>query len=130
MTGDDYQYPDQGYDYEQDWGDDAPLKHSGLGISSIIVGGVGGLIVVIGIVVAGIIATNDPYASEEDPGMIMAGCGMLFGLLLNLIGLGLGIAGVCFKTRKKATGIVGLTLNGIVVLLVCGLMAIGAVMGP
>jgi hypothetical protein len=119
------------WDAEDDF-DDAPfgrypheLPHSGLGIASFILGlaaiGLVGILVVVAITEA-----NRPHY-PNDPldtfaGLMVCGAG-----LLALVGGGLGIGGVCQSNRRKVFGIVGLCLNGTLLLGTLLLMLIGLV---
>jgi hypothetical protein len=60
---------------------------------------------------------------------MLLGLGILGGFALNLISLGLAIAGLCERRRKKVFAILGLVINIVLFVGVCGLMAIGAAAG-
>jgi hypothetical protein len=51
-------------------------------------------------------------------------------LLVALIGVGLGIAGVCQSNRRTVLGIIGLVFNGLIILGGGCLVLIGIASGP
>jgi len=55
--------------------------------------------------------------------IILSWCGPL----LNLVGVGLGIAAVLQKSEKKTFGIVGLVISGLVVISFCLLTILGTI---
>lgn len=57
--------------------------------------------------------------------MIVLGLAVIGGVLLNLLGITLAIAGLIQRDRKKVFAILGLIFNGLVVLCVAALMVIG-----
>ena len=59
---------------------------------------------------------------------ILVGLG-IFGVLgLNFLGLGLGVAGIVQPDRSRVVAILGLVFNALVILGLCGLMALGMTM--
>ena len=132
------QYPQQqGYPpgYPQGYGGygypPAPAKHSGVGLASFIMAILTGLAILALFVWAGYMQVTDPAAveNENDPRMIAIGVGFMACLLLVLVGIALGIGGVLQTDRKKLFGILGLVLNGLIVLLTVGLIVLGLAMG-
>src|SRR5690606_2229099 len=103
---------------------DAPLKHSGPGIASFVLGIVTIILIIVGFVVilAGVVNYMNPegglnssefMSSMEDldsmdVAMLSGSFMILGGLALSLIGTILGIISVALKNRRKAFGIVGL----------------------
>jgi hypothetical protein len=73
------------------------------------------------------LAAQDPYAAinQSDPVFLIATLLMCCAPFLSLIGLGLGIPAVIQKTDKRLFGVIGLVLNGLIVLSYCALTAIG-----
>jgi hypothetical protein len=107
-------------DYEDDDYDDydyRPRRHSGLGIASFILAMAAGLIVGVFFVVVAIIETRQPGALGHD-GSSDAVVGLIacFALFLAMVGVGLGIAGVCQKRRKTVFAVLGLMFNGLILL--------------
>jgi hypothetical protein len=102
------------------------LKHSSLGIASLILSIAVGIEEMIAIVVATVIQVNTPGGmSDESPEAAIIGLLVCGGILLSLIGAGLGIGGLCQPDRSKITAVLGLTFNGMIVLFVSALIAIG-----
>ena len=104
------------------------LKHSGVGIAAFIISLLMGLITFIVVVIAGILESSSPGGMDETSieaavvGLLIIGC-----ILVQLVALGLGIAGLVQKNRKKLFAILGtvfsgMTLFGVVVLMLIGTM--------
>lgn len=90
--------------------------HSGLGIASFIISILAFFVVILFFAID---------ASETT-----AGAGICGAAFANLVGIGLGIAGVAQGDRKKVFAILGLVFNVLAILGVVGLMLIGiAVVG-
>lgn len=105
------------------------LKHSGLGIASFVLSMTVGLVVFVLIAIAGYQEMKTPGGMDENaPETMLLGLLMMGALLLNLVGVALGIAGVVQKDRKKIFGVLGLTFNLVVVLGTLGLMFVGSTM--
>jgi hypothetical protein len=101
-------------------------RHGGLGIASFLIGLVS-LLIDIGVLVAAtyLAARGQPTQQEL---MIIGGI-LLLTLVACLLGVGLGIAGAASKTSKKGFPVFGIILCVLVVLIVAGLMALGARQG-
>lgn len=106
------------------------LKHSGLGVSSFIIG----LIASIGLLITIIMATVaeastygglDPNSSQA----AIIGLTMMLFLALALVAIGLGIAALVQKDFKKLLPILGLTFSSVMVLIIIILMVIGLSLG-
>jgi len=105
-------------DYEDsDDYDLGPLRHSGPGVASFVLAIGAGLVLGILILVAAVIEASRPGALQPDgPGEVALGLVACFALLLAMIGVGLGIAGVFQKHRKIVFAVIGLVFNGLVLL--------------
>lgn len=106
-----------------------PLKHSGLGISSFIIAiGVCVLEFVL-IIIAGVMESSTPGGVDEDS-MLAAILGLVIlgGLGVNLLGVGLGIAGLVQRDVKKAFSVLGVAFNGLIICGIFMLMVIGMMM--
>lgn len=68
----------------------------------------------------------DPQSIDpSDPAIIaiqILGLGFIVGVLLSFVGLGLGIAGMVQRRRKRLFAVIGGVLNGLVVLGIIGLV--------
>lgn len=107
----------------------APVKHAGLGIASFIISLIIGLAEFVLVIIAGVMQATTPGGiNETAPVAIFLGMLLIGGIVVCLIGLGLGIAGVLQKDRKKIFGVLGLIFNGLIILGVLLLMVIGSTM--
>jgi len=114
--------------YDED--DDRPLKHSRFGIASFIIALAGGVFEFILIAIAGVLSVQaGGELDENSPEAILIGLGILAGFALNLISMGLAIAGLCERRRNKVFAILGLAINILLLIGVCGLGALGAMAG-
>jgi hypothetical protein len=106
------------YDDYDDYDDEELLlKHSGPGVASFIIALAAGIAVGLSILVAGIVEASRPGAlGPGSSGEVMIGAVVCLGLLIALVGLGLGIAGVCQSNRKKVFAVIGLIFNGLILL--------------
>jgi hypothetical protein len=103
-----------------------PLKHSGLGIASLVISIIAALIVFVLVVMAGVMtARAGGQMDEESPEAVVLGCSILAGCLLYLVGMGLAIGGLCQRNRHKVFPVLGLVLNIVFLLGIAGLMVIG-----
>ena len=110
--------------------DDRPLKHSRFGIASFILALVAGVFEFILIAIAGVLSAQaGSELDENSPEAMLIGLGVLGGFAVNLISLGLAIAGLCERRRNKVFAILGLVINILLVVGVCGLAAIGTMAG-
>ena len=105
-------------------------KHSGFGIASFIMSilvGIGAFSVIL---VAGFVEASNPEGiNEESPIAIIVGL-CVFGVIgLNILGIGLGVAGLCQSNRSRVFAILGLVFNGLVIMGIIGIMALGVAMG-
>jgi hypothetical protein len=103
-----------------------PLKHSGMGLASLIIGIFCSVWELVVIVIAGVLH-NTPGRTAADKASqdTMVG-GLICGsLVFVLVGLGLGIASLFQRDRKKILGILGVVFNGLIILGVIGLMLLG-----
>jgi hypothetical protein len=107
------------------------LRHSGLGIASFVVSMLGGPAMFLLLVVAGVMSAQAPNGQIDEKSAAAVGLGlvMIGGIIVALIGAGLGIAGVAQKGRKKVFAVLGLVFNGLIVLGVGAIIAIGLAVG-
>ncbi len=118
----------------------APVRQSGLGIASFVIGLISIVVMIIGFVATvaalrefispdGTIdpATIDPM--EVGTSMIIGGLAILGSLAISFVGLILGIIGIVQKNRRKVFGIIGVVLNGLLLVGFLGLFVIGLLLG-
>lgn len=104
-------------------------KHSGLGIASFIIGTIIGVLMFLLFVVAGVMETSTPGGmDEESAGAMLVGLFLMAFLALDMLAIGLGIAGLFQAHRKKVFAVLGVvfgafTIVATLLLVVLGLMA-------
>lgn len=109
-----------------------PLKHSGPGIASLVMG-ILSLITYITILALAPAAAEDilqnpsPEAILESIYVMIIGVLILIGLLLNLIGMILSIIGLSLKNRKKIFPIIGMVIHGIILLVIIGFFSLSLI---
>jgi hypothetical protein len=107
-----------------------PLRHSGLGIASCIVGGLAGFLILALFMIAGIMDQKDPEIFDQMPPQAVVLVVLVLGCLaLNLLGVVLGLVGVFQPRRSKLLPGIGIGLNACVLLGAVGLMCLGALAG-
>jgi hypothetical protein len=101
-------------------------KHSGLGISSFIISTAIGVLMFLLFIVAGIMETSTPGGIDEDStGAMLVGLFLIAFLILDLLAIGLGIAGLIQKDRKKMFSILGVVFSASTVVITTFLMILG-----
>ncbi len=100
------------------------MKHSGLGIASFIITVLGGLLAV-AMVAASVVLASANYRDDSIQ-FVIVGLFLFASVFLMLVGLGLGIAGVCIAGRKKVFAILGIVFSTGGILCLGALMLIGA----
>ena len=104
------------------------VKHSRLGITSIILAILAGLTLVGLLATAMLLAMNHhgQELADDSPEMIGLGVGVMFALLIALVGGILALIGLFMTDRKRMTAVIGMIFNSLIVLAVVGLMILGA----
>ena len=101
-------------------------KHSGMGIASLVLAILVGILAFWVIALAGVLEATTPGGIDEDaPLTALIGLAILGCPLANLVGLGLGIAGLIQRGSKKLTAILGTIGNGLVFSGVLGILVLG-----
>jgi hypothetical protein len=121
-------YAAAGYPHPQFWppGQQPALRASGMGLASLVLSVVSGVAVIALVIAAGVMANrHGGTLDEKSVEAVTVGLGIMVGIVLNIVGLVLGIVAMLQRDRKKAIAIVGLTLNGVLLLLVVGLIIVG-----
>ncbi len=110
---------------------DAPaVRHSGLGIASLILSILIGTTEFVMILVAAIIESASEAGMDEDSvGTILLGLIMIGGCFLAFVGLILGVAGLFQKNRKRVFPVLGTAFNAMILLGVVGLVVVGLLIG-
>src|SRR5262249_14243521 len=102
------------------------MKHSGLGIASFVIAVTVGLLEFVLLAIAGVLEVTTPGGIDENsPVAVVLGLTLLAGLLVNILGIGLGIAGLCESYRKKLFAVLGVVIGAVVLFGVLLVMAIG-----
>lgn len=103
-------------------------KHSGMGIASFAISIVVGVIVFLLIAVAAMATASTPGGMDDNsPTAMVIGLGIVLMFGLDVVAIGLGIAGIVQKNRKKVFAILGVvfgaaTILGTIVLAIIGSM--------
>ena len=105
-----------------------PLKHSGLGILSLVLAALSGAAMIVTLIIAAVMSANDPtlFDNDQAPATIALGAAVILGAFASLVGVGLGIGGLVDKNRKKVFPAIGVAFNALIILAVVGLMVLGA----
>ena len=102
-----------------------PRGQSGLGIASFVISILMGLGLFGTIFWAGYVETTTPGGMDENsPVAAMIGLAVIGGLAVAMLGVVLGIIACVQKSKGKMLGIIGLILNTLLILGVCGLMIV------
>lgn len=105
------------------------LRHSGMGIASFVISLVGAAAMLALFVVAGMIALSTPGGVDEESMQAMVLGAMIVALFaVELVALGLGIAGVVQRGRRKAFAVLGLVFAGATLVGTTVLLAAGSAM--
>jgi len=100
--------------------------HSGLGISAFIISVGAGLLMFLVFVAAGVLETTTPGGmDEESVGALLVGLAMFGLLFLDLVAIGLGIAALFQKQRKKVFAVLGIIFAVSTIVITLALMVIG-----
>ena len=102
------------------------LKHSGIGISSFVISIIGSVCMFVLFALAGAMETSRPGGMDERSAQVVVlGLLIIAMLFMNLVAVGLGVAGLLQKERKKVFAILGTIFSGITVILTVVLLIIG-----
>lgn len=117
-------YNPQGNVYSpQDYIMPIPIRHSGLGIASFIIS-----MSVIVFDILFLVLTVAATTASLDTGIKMAVLLvflLIFGVIVNLVGAGLGIAGLFSKNKKRVFAILGTIFNVLTILIFIGIIIAG-----
>lgn len=97
-------------------------KHSGIGISSCILGVISLILFVI-IIYMSLSTSGEYYGNEVETTMIGLMAILLW--IISIIGIVLGIVGVCIKGKKKLFSILGISFNSVSLVTIVGIMLLG-----
>jgi hypothetical protein len=101
-------------------------KHSGLGIASTVLSVLIGIAIFALVVIAGVLHTTTPGGlTETSPAAIIVGLGIIGGIILDIVALGLGIAGLTQQNRQKIFPILGTLFSSLTLLGTIGLIVLG-----
>lgn len=130
--------------YEAGAGDGAAREnaHSRMGVASFVIAILATVLLVALFVAGGLVAasafenvdpqTLDPESVQSSPafaGLALIGIGVFGCLVLYIVGLGLGVAGLIQRTRKRLFSALGTALNGLVLTAMFVLFALGSLVG-
>ena len=101
-------------------------KHSGLGVSSFIISVVIAILMFLLFAVAGVMETSTPGGMDEESiGAMLVGLGLFAFLFVDLLAIGLGVAGLFQTSRKKVFPILGVAVAAGTVVLTIFLVILG-----
>ena len=116
--------------------------HSRMGIASFVIAILATVALVALFVVGGVLAASafqnvdpqalDPESVRSSPAfaaLALIGIGVFGCLVLHVVGLGLGIAGLIQSLRKRHFSVLGTALNGLVIFIFVVLFALGSAVG-
>lgn len=101
------------------------LRHSGAGIASFIIALAVGLVELVGVIGAGVMVSRNPDVANDSPVAMSLGLAICGGVLLGLVGVVLGIVGLVMRQRRRVFAIIGLVINGLILVGIGGLMVLG-----
>jgi len=105
-------------------------RHSGLGIASFITGITSAVLMFLLIVVAGALEASTPGGmNEESAAAVIVGLFLILFMLTSVLALGLGIAGLFQRERKKVFPILGTVFSSFTVLGTILLVMVGMTLG-
>lgn len=105
-------------------------KHSGLGIASFIFSIVAGILIFLLFIAAGVMQVSTPGGvDEKSAAAVIIGLLIFAFLFLCLVALGLGIAGLIQKDRKKLFATLGTIFSTVILVGTISLIFIGMSMG-
>jgi len=100
-------------------------KHSGLGIASFIISCVSGIAMFSIFVAAGLMQAAPGGIDERSSSAVVLGLGIFAFIGMTLVALGIGIAGLAQKERKKLFAVLGVVFSVTTIVCTAGLMLIG-----
>lgn len=104
-------------------------KHSGLGIASFIISMAVGILMLLLFAVAGVMETSTPGGIDESSvGAMLVGLFLIGFLFLDVIALGLGIAGLTQSHRNRIFAILGMVFASSTMIITLFLMLLGFAM--
>ncbi len=103
-------------------------RQSGLGIASLILSILIGIMLFVAICVAGFMeASTSGGVSDDSPILVLIGLFVIAGMFGNFVGIVLAAVGLAQKNRAKTVSVIGLSLNIMCLLGVVALMVLGTV---
>jgi hypothetical protein len=103
-------------------------KHSGLGITSLVISVLAGVALFVLLVIAGVMETTTPGGIDEESAQaVVIGLFLFLTMFIQLIAVGFGIAGIVQQQRLKLFGILGLVFSLLALLFSAGMLLLGLV---
>jgi hypothetical protein len=104
-------------------------QQSGLGIASLVLSIIAGLMLGVPLVIAMVLVARNPNLAEDDPRAMVVGCAMLVGLLLAVVAGILGLIGLFQPDRSRVCAALGVVFAGIEVFGMAGMLVLGLLIG-
>ena len=102
------------------------LKHSGMGVASFATSVIAGLLIIVCyIAIISKTVASGGILDKHSSFAIISGMIIIALLMCDMIALGLGIAGIIEKKRKKIYAILGTIISAVMIVIVISLMVFG-----
>jgi len=100
-------------------------KHSVLGATSFVISTAVGCLMLGLIIVAGLLSAGRVHRGQHYPGQILVGLALIALLAIDVVAMGLGIASLYEKGKKRLFGILGVVFSSGTILGAVGLIVLG-----
>ncbi len=105
------------------------LKHSGIGIASFVISIIVGVLIVILVMFAAVMEATTPGGiDDESAEAVIVGLLIITLILADLVAMGLGIAGLVQKNRKKVFATLGTIFSSVAVVGTVALIFVGSML--
>lgn len=121
--------PSHPYSYPQSYRPEVlRQKHSELGVASLCLGVLVGFIDVGAVVGAGVLGMQAQGGEPPQGPLMIIVLAILGGAFLNVLGFVMGAVALFQRNRQRAFAVVGVIVNGLILLGMAGLMVVGMMM--
>ena len=99
-------------------------QQSGLGIASLVLSIIAGVMIGVSFVVSAVVFAGNPNPAENDPIALAIGCTVLVGIMLALLAGLLGLIGLFQPDRARTCAVLGVLFAGIEVFGLAGMVVL------